>query len=392
MPIETTPRYPSLRFGQTLAAGLMGLAIAFSGHSAAAQDAPLEIGIWFDDTGDGAVEIHPCGKQRLCGRIVWLKSPINAEGKPLADRYNPDPAMRARQICGLTILRDLQLMTNGTWDNGYVYDPKKGAEHEAAIRLLSQDKLQLTGFGLGRLLSKSFVWKRAPADIQLCNTPVKAPAQGVTAPPPAGVAKPATAATPGVPAPAPATKTNPAAQAKTDPAQPAATQKKAPAQQAPQPQAPAQATTKPNSSAANPAKPATSGASTAKATGTAAPGTATKPKQQKAEPGQAQGQAAKSVTQVKKAQPATGAAAPAGTGTASTAKPPTPTKAQAGTAAAAPAGTGTGAAADKTAAKKKAPNAPAPDDVSADGTVAPVKKLPPPVTGASADGPTPTVP
>ena len=62
-----------------LCCGAPGLAVAA---------APPEIGLWYDDTGKGAVKISPCGN-RLCGHIVWLKDPVGSNGKPLRDKYNP---------------------------------------------------------------------------------------------------------------------------------------------------------------------------------------------------------------------------------------------------------------------------------------------------------------
>ena len=152
-----------------LAASGLGLAL-LAATPAAAQAPPLppEAGVWFDDTGDGAVEIMPCGRNLLCGRIVWLKNPLNSKGKPLTDGYNPKPSLRNRPICGLPILSNLQLMSDGSYDRGVVYDPKKGKQHEAKIRLVQPDKLQLTGFALGRLFSKSFIWNRAPEDLPRC--------------------------------------------------------------------------------------------------------------------------------------------------------------------------------------------------------------------------------
>ncbi len=153
-----------------LAASGLGLVLATSPAAAQAPpEMPPEAGVWFDDTGDGAVEIMPCGRYLLCGRIVWLKNPLNSRGQPLTDGYNPDPSMRNRPICGLPILSNLRLMTDGSYDRGVVYDPKKGKQHEAKIRLVRADKLQLTGFALGRLLSKSFIWTRAPADLPRCE-------------------------------------------------------------------------------------------------------------------------------------------------------------------------------------------------------------------------------
>ena len=67
---------------------------------------PKEAGVWFDDTGKGAVKIEPCGG-KLCGRIVWLKDSVNDKGEPLIDRHNPDAKHEARPICGLQILGQL---------------------------------------------------------------------------------------------------------------------------------------------------------------------------------------------------------------------------------------------------------------------------------------------
>ncbi len=173
---------------------------AFAGlyaSSAAAQQSSNVTGVWYDSAREGAIEVAPCGK-RMCGNIVWLKSPLNAEGKPLFDRHNPSATKQSRLICGLQVLRDLQPLTDGSWGRGIVYDPKKGAENEASIKPLAGGKLQLTGYGLFGL-SKSFEWTRAPADLQKCGNPagqaaapaVAGSAKTVTAPAAAATAAPA---------------------------------------------------------------------------------------------------------------------------------------------------------------------------------------------------------
>lgn len=152
-----------------LAASGLGLSLATIPAAAQTPPPPAVAGIWYNDVGDGAIDIKPCGHNLVCGNIVWLKDPLNSKGKPLTDVYNPNPSLRGRPICGLQVLTNLQLMSDGTYDRGTVYDPKKGKQHQAKLRLLSPDKLQLTGFALGRLLSKSFVWTRAPADLPRCT-------------------------------------------------------------------------------------------------------------------------------------------------------------------------------------------------------------------------------
>ena len=117
---------------------LVGLALGLSASLAEAAP-PIEMGVWINHTGKGAVEIRPCGASgasanRLCGFIVWLKEPNKKSGEPLTDGYNPDAAKRRRTICGLPVLGSLQRVSGG-WDNGWVYDPEQGSQFDAAIEL-----------------------------------------------------------------------------------------------------------------------------------------------------------------------------------------------------------------------------------------------------------------
>ena len=132
---------------------------------------PAEAGVWIDDTGAGAVEIYVCQDRadRLCGRIVWLKEPLNTEGKPKFDRYNPNASMQQRPICGLPVLGNLASLPEGGFDGGWIYDPKVGKSYSAAIQLNGQDRLVVTGYLAMRFMGKSFTWTRAPGDIPRCE-------------------------------------------------------------------------------------------------------------------------------------------------------------------------------------------------------------------------------
>ena len=141
-----------------------------------ASAAPRETGLWIDDTGKGAVQIEICGGSKLCGRIVWLKEPLNAQGEPLRDKNNPQPERRTRPICGLPILGELQPLPEGGFDGGWVYDPKVGKAYDVAIELVAPDKLQVTGYKGVRFLGKSFLWTRADGDLPSCDViPASAP-------------------------------------------------------------------------------------------------------------------------------------------------------------------------------------------------------------------------
>lgn len=183
--LRATPSLRSISAAVALtAAGLAVLPVA------AQAQAPVALGIWYDDTGKGAVEIAPCGS-KLCGRIVWLKEPISEKtGKPLVDAYNPEEGKRTRPICGLQILGELARQSDGTWDDGWVYDPKVGKSFDAAIAVQGAT-LKLTGYKGVKLFSKSFTWTKAPVDLPRCDgtPPAKAETKAAPAKPTAADAR-----------------------------------------------------------------------------------------------------------------------------------------------------------------------------------------------------------
>ena len=75
------------------------------------------VGRWYAEGGAAVVEIAPCG-DALCGRVVWLHSPLDEDGCELRDKNNPAPALRKRPVVGLQILGGLvasdQMLVSGT--------------------------------------------------------------------------------------------------------------------------------------------------------------------------------------------------------------------------------------------------------------------------------------
>lgn len=125
-------------------------------------------GVWYDDTGQGAVELAPCGGY-ICGHIVWLRQPFNINGEPLRDIYNPSPSLKQRSICGLPVIAGVRPQQDGSWDGGRIYDPKVGRTYNVAIVRLDGQRLRVIGYLGARLFGKSFVWHRAGDDIERCE-------------------------------------------------------------------------------------------------------------------------------------------------------------------------------------------------------------------------------
>jgi uncharacterized protein (DUF2147 family) len=160
-----------LRFARFLPLLMLAPLLFLSTAALFAQSAPpaqTELaGIWYDDTGNGAIEIQPCG-DRLCGRIVWLKNPTDKAGQPVTDKLNPEPAQRQRPVCGIQVIGDLKPQRNGAWDEGWIYDPKEGKSYDVQLTLRARDRLQVMGYIGTKFLSETFIWTRAPAELKRC--------------------------------------------------------------------------------------------------------------------------------------------------------------------------------------------------------------------------------
>lgn len=174
------------------------LALTFAATAAllapgAAVAAPKEAGIWYDDTGKGAVKIEACGN-KLCGKIYWLKEQLNAEGKPLRDKHNPNEGQRNRPICGLQVIGGLTLMQTGEWDSGWIYDPKEGKSYSVALVMPDANTLKVTGYLVMKLMGRTLTWTRAPDDLPACAQ--NAAAASPAAKPPAASPKPSKVAAP----------------------------------------------------------------------------------------------------------------------------------------------------------------------------------------------------
>lgn len=139
------------------------------GAPGAAPALPGDItGVWMTDDGLGAIEILPCGEKR-CGRIVWMKNPLDAKGRIQQDVNNPNEALQSRPVCGSEIITGLVRQRDTSWDIGKIYDPKEGEDHDLAAKLKGPNELEITGYEGTKWLSETYIWKRAPAELARCD-------------------------------------------------------------------------------------------------------------------------------------------------------------------------------------------------------------------------------
>ena len=112
------------------------------------------------------VTIGACDGDRMCGRIVALGD------LPATDASNPVPALRARPLCGATVLDRLEWQ-NGSW-RGTLYEPENGTDYTISVNPAENGAVRVGGYSgravLSRTYARSFeVWERVAPPTAPCN-------------------------------------------------------------------------------------------------------------------------------------------------------------------------------------------------------------------------------
>jgi len=164
MKAKACPLPRSVAFSHSAAAALfaaIGVGVASLSYAA------TPIGVWYAEGGAAKVGVERCGDE-LCGRVLWLRSPLDENGCPLRDRRNPNPALRERMVEGLEILRGLTPRHDGTWVNGDIYDPASGNTYNCQLALDGNDRIHLRGYLGIPLIGRTTTWTRVGAEQRVC--------------------------------------------------------------------------------------------------------------------------------------------------------------------------------------------------------------------------------
>jgi len=136
----------------------IALLVVFFAVNAFGEESDAILGNWYNEEKTSAIEIFRC-TDSYCGRIVWLKNPLSAEGKEKVDSKNPDENLRNRKLMGIQILSGFRYAGDGTWKGGEIYDPKNGKTYSCKMRL-DGENLKIRGFIGISLLGRTTVWSR----------------------------------------------------------------------------------------------------------------------------------------------------------------------------------------------------------------------------------------
>ncbi len=139
-----------------LIAGVVLLAL-WAGPAAAGAHVK---GLWATEGGKSHVRIEACDG-RLCGSIVWLKEPMDEQGRPKVDANNEDEVLKKRPILGLALLSGFIADSDeeNVWIDGEIYNPEDGETYSCTMTLRADGSLRVRGYIGVPLFGKTQIWQ-----------------------------------------------------------------------------------------------------------------------------------------------------------------------------------------------------------------------------------------
>ena len=116
-------------------------------------------GEWYNAEKDAVITIFEDGKT-VSGKITWMKFPNDEDGNPKTDPLNPDESLRNRSRMGMVMMSGFSYDEGNVWDDGELYDPKKGKTYSGIITLKDINTLDLRGYVGLSFIGRSSTWTR----------------------------------------------------------------------------------------------------------------------------------------------------------------------------------------------------------------------------------------
>lgn len=123
-------------------------------------DADELCGIWLTGSGKAHVKIYRTTNNTYCGKIIWLKEPLNNKGLPKVDEHNPSNTLKNLPLMGAVVFSSFTYEGSKKWENGTIYDPENGKTYDCIIRKESPDELKIRGYIGISLIGRTDTWKK----------------------------------------------------------------------------------------------------------------------------------------------------------------------------------------------------------------------------------------
>jgi len=118
------------------------------------------IGEWYNSEKDIVITLFEDG-QTVSGKITWMKLPNDENGNPKTDPLNPVEKLRSRARMGMVIMSGFSHIAGKIWDNGSLYDYKKGKTYSGMMTLEDANTLNLRGYTILSFIGRSSsTWTR----------------------------------------------------------------------------------------------------------------------------------------------------------------------------------------------------------------------------------------
>ena len=138
---------------------ILTMVIVVSSILAFAQTNADIVGEWYNAEKDAVITLFEEGKT-VSGKITWMKFPNDEDGNPRTDPLNPDESLRSRARMGMVMMHSFVHIEGKVWDNGKLYDPKKGKTYTGMMTLKDVNTLDLRGYIGFSFIGRSSTWTR----------------------------------------------------------------------------------------------------------------------------------------------------------------------------------------------------------------------------------------
>ena len=117
------------------------------------------IGEWYNAEKDAVITLFEENKT-VSGKISWMQFPNDEDGSPKTDPLNPEEKLKSRARLGMVIMTGFAFIKEKIWDDGELYDPKKGKTYSGMMTLKDNNTIDLRGYIGFSFIGRSSTWTR----------------------------------------------------------------------------------------------------------------------------------------------------------------------------------------------------------------------------------------
>ena len=135
------------------------LLCAFVGLLAFSQTNADIVGEWYNAEKDAVITLFE-ENETVSGKITWMQLPNDDNGNPKTDPLNPDEKLKSRARMGMVMMSGFAYDEDNVWDDGELYDPKKGKTYSGMMTLKDKNTIDLRGYIGFSFIGRSSTWTR----------------------------------------------------------------------------------------------------------------------------------------------------------------------------------------------------------------------------------------